>query len=166
MRIIYKILILIIAIIVFAYLFFYSTDILLAPSSDKDLAPEVCFGPPAGGNCFLVELARTQEELSKGLMGRQQLGKNRGMLFIFSEEAVRPFWMKNTLISLDIIWIDKNNKIVFIKENAEPCPPALAEKQIDCPMIDPGLDAKYVLEINAGISKSLDLKIGDTVKIK
>jgi len=115
----------------------------------------VCFK----NNCFEVELAITQEEQMRGLMFRKSLDKNKGMLFVFPEEDAYPFWMKDTLIPLDIIWINKNKEIVFISENTPPC------KENNCPIISTDQKAKYVLEINAGISKEVGLKVGDRLEI-
>src|SRR3989344_5640548 len=67
-------------------------------------------------NCFVVEIAQTQEEKVQGLMHRVSLDNNKGMLFIYDSPTIAKFWMKNTLISLDIIWINKNNKIVHIEK--------------------------------------------------
>jgi len=116
---------------------------------------EVCFRE----HCFLVELAKTPEERQRGLMFRKQLGLDRGMLFIFSEEEPYAFWMKNTYLSLDIIWLNKDKEIVFIKEKAKPC---LAEA---CPLIEPNQPALYVLELNAGLVKNTKMKIGDRLEI-
>jgi uncharacterized membrane protein (UPF0127 family) len=147
MKIFLKMLILVFLIIILAYLFFYQTNILLAPESERNLQPEVCFN----SRCILVEIVRKSAELEKGLMFRSYLGRNKGMLFVFEKEGIYPFWMKNTFIFLDIIWIDKNNKIVFIKKNAQPCLPAQIGEDIVCPLVDPRVDAKYVLEINTGV---------------
>ena len=106
---------------------------------------------------FTVEVSRTSEETSKGLMFREHLPHNKGMLFIFQDEKVRPFYMKNTIIPLDIIWIDKDKKIVFIKANAQPC------AKDPCPSIYPDKKAMYVLELNAGVSDDIGLEIGDEV---
>lgn len=129
-------------------------------------ANEVCFKE----NCFEVEIAGTFKEQIQGLMFKDSLEKNKGMLFIFKEEDYYPFWMKNTLIPLDIIWINGENKIVFIKENALPCSPHLrygeAGYKEDCPAIEPSEVAKYVLEISGGISKTINLKLGDKVFFK
>lgn len=116
--------------------------------------------------CFEVEVAETQIELSRGLMFRKNLDQNKGMLFVFEKEGNYPFWMKNTLIPLDIIWIDKDSKVVFISENNLPCLPAQAGKDSACPLISPNRSAKYVLEINSGILKKIGLKAGDSVVIK
>jgi len=115
--------------------------------------------------CFQVKIAKTPQELVNGLMFRKSLEQNKGMLFIFEKEDNYPFWMKNTLIPLDIIWINSNSKVVFISES-QPCPPAQTGQSSICPSINPFADAKYVLEINAGLSKKIGLKLGDTVIIK
>lgn len=112
---------------------------------------KVCFEK----NCFLVELAITNAEREVGLMNRTSLDKNKGMLFIFDGEGNYPFWMKNTLIPLDMIWLDKNYKVVYVAENVQPC------KIADCPIINPNINAKYVLEINAGLTKEFNIKIND-----
>jgi len=105
--------------------------------------------------CFYVELAETQKERTQGLMFRESLDLNKGMLFIFEEEGEPSFWMKNTLIPLDIIWISKDKEVVFAERNVQPC------TRENCEMISPDRKAKYVLEINAGITDKIDLKIGD-----
>ncbi|MFH1326112.1 MAG: DUF192 domain-containing protein [Candidatus Falkowbacteria bacterium] len=105
--------------------------------------------------CFKVELAVTSAEKSRGLMYRERLAENSGMLFIFERPDIYPFWMKNTLIPLDIIWLNEQREIVFIKHAALPC-------QVDvCPNIIPAKSASYVLELNAGVAESIGLKIGD-----
>lgn len=114
----------------------------------------VCFND----KCFNVSLATTPVEQERGLMFVNHLDEDRGMLFIFQEDGVYPFWMKNTLIPLDIIWIDSSGKVVFISRNTQPCTST-------CPNIDPGKQARYVLEINAGISDKIGLAVGDEVKI-
>lgn len=109
------------------------------------------------GKCFFVEVADSYALREKGLMNRKELDKDSGMFFVFNKYGKYPFWMKNTLIPLDIIWI-KDNKIVFIAENVQPC------KTIICPEVNPNTDANYVLEINAGLSKEFGFKIGDEIK--
>lgn len=73
------------------------------------------------GSCIDVELATTPEEMKIGLMNHTSLPENIGMLFIFDKEGIHKFWMKNTLIPLDIIWVDENGKIIYIEKNAQPC---------------------------------------------
>lgn len=113
---------------------------------------QVCFGK----NCFDVELATTVAEMSRGLMFRKSLAPNKGMLFIFEKEKNYPFWMKNTLIPLDIIWINENKETVFISENSQPC-----QEESPCLSIYPDKNAKYILEINGGLAEKIGLKIGD-----
>jgi len=110
--------------------------------------------------CFYIELALTPEERSNGLMFREGLDFKSGMLFVFEKEGKYPFWMKNTLIPLDIIWINENKEVIFISENAQPC------KEYYCPIIEPTKNAKYVLEINGGISKRIGLVVGDKINME
>jgi uncharacterized protein len=112
---------------------------------------KVCFK----NNCFLAELADDQEKIADGLMHRDSLGQDRGMLFIFGRPGIYDFWMKNMLISLDIIWLDENKKVVFIAKNAQPCGESL------CQSINPNTKASYVLEINGGLAEKINLGIGD-----
>ena len=80
-----------------------------------------------------------------------EMPEDEGMLFIFEESGVYSFWMKNTLIPLDIIWLDEDKNIVFVKHNALPC------KTEVCPSINPNASARYVLEINAGLAEKYEL---------
>ncbi|MBL7156043.1 MAG: DUF192 domain-containing protein [Candidatus Pacebacteria bacterium] len=116
---------------------------------------QVCFKD----NCFDVEIAKTPEQRSRGLMFRKYLGTKKGMLFVFENQEKHSFWMKNTLIPLDIIWINENQKVVFISKNTQPC------KQEYCASVSSDEDAKYVLEINAGLVKKIGLNIGDKIDI-
>ena len=115
---------------------------------------KVCFEK----SCFNVELAKTTEEKSKGLMFRESLDENKGMLFVYSKEGNYSFWMKNTLIPLDIIWIDSNDKVVYVKNNAQPC-------NETCKVFSPGKNAKYVLEINGGLAEKLRINLGKTANV-
>lgn len=115
---------------------------------------QVCFEK----NCFNVEIADSDEKREIGLMNRSKLDLKSGMLFIFEEEDYYSFWMKNTLIPLDIIWMDSQFNIVFIKENFNPC-------TNKCDIITPDKKAKYVLEINSGLVKELNIKTNDELRI-
>ena len=108
-------------------------------------------------HCFDVELAVKPSEQRRGLMFRERLDLDKGMLFIFKEEKEHSFWMKNTLIPLDIIWINNNKEVIFISESTLPC------KEDSCPIILPIKKAKYVLEINGGMIKQLGLILGDKI---
>ncbi len=129
--------------------FFIFSLIIAGCSVNK--SPQVCFKD----SCFVVEIANSQQERARGLMYRESLDKNSGMLFIFSEEATNSFWMKNTLIPLDIIWINKDKEVVHIKKNALPC------KEDDCLSIRPNKEALYVLEVNSGVCERIGLEVGD-----
>jgi len=153
MKSVFKILLFLVFLLSFGAIFFTYTNILLSPIKELKNQGRACFGD----NCFDIEVAKDPEEIENGLMFRKQLDQDRGMFFVFKEEQIYPFWMKNTLIPLDIIWINKENKIVFIKENAEPCTGS------DCQTINPTATAKYVLEVNSGVSERLGLKVGDEV---
>ncbi len=116
----------------------------------------VCFQQ----SCFSVELAVTPEQQSYGLMNRTHLDADKGMLFVFQQDGVYPFWMKNTLIPLDMIWMDSNGTVIFIAKNVQPC--GMGE----CPAINPGKNARYVLEVNGGLSDKMGLKVGDSTSMK
>ncbi len=151
-----EIFLLVIVAIVLGVLFIYFTDTLWAPSTIQSPENKVCFS----SRCFFVQLAKTNAEREKGLMNVTKLDKDSGMLFIFDKAGVYPFWMKNTLIPLDMIWINEKNEVVFIGQNVQPC------KNFICPVVNPKVSAKYVLEINAGISNEMGLKFGDKIELK
>ncbi len=100
---------------------------------------------------FDVEIAQTPEERSKGLMFREFMPENHGMLFAFDDDVPRSFWMKNTLIPLDIIFLDGNMTVVDVK-NAVPC--------VEDPCSTYSAHGKYVLEINAGLAEKYGIKSG------
>jgi hypothetical protein len=109
--------------------------------------------------CFNVQLAITAGEKEKGLMDRNKLADDEGMLFVYDSEGGYGYWMKNTFIPLDIIWIDKDKNVVYVNENTQPC------IQNDCPIIKPNVKAKYILEVNAGTSKKIGIKEGSGLEI-
>jgi len=122
--------------------------ILINNWQDKSI---VCFGK----KCFDVELAKTQQEHELGLMFRKELKKNRGMLFVFETEDFYSFWMKNTFISLDIIWMDEAGEVVFISKDNKLC------IENYCPLIQSDKKAKYVLELNSGSVEGNNIFIGE-----
>jgi hypothetical protein len=126
------------------------------PSGAGTVAGKVCFG----GQCYGVELAKTPQETEHGLMYRASLDKDKGMLFDFGAAGIHKFWMKNTLISLDMVWIGADNKVIFISNNISPC------IKDPCPLYGPDVPARYVLEINGGEMKRLAAKVGDEVVIR
>lgn len=108
------------------------------------------------GQTFLVELALDGYSQAKGLMFRETMPENAGMLFMFSSTQPLSFWMKNTLIPLDIIYITEAGEVVSIV-TAQPC------KIKNCPSYPSAEPAKYVLELNAGRAEELGLKAGDNI---
>ena len=116
---------------------------------------KVCFE----GNCFKIELALTQDEQAKGLMFREELARNEGMLFIFGKEQNRSFWMKNVLIPLDIIWLNKEKEAVLINKNVQPC------NADNCQPIYSEKPVQYFLEINADTADKIGLEIGSKMSI-
>jgi uncharacterized membrane protein (UPF0127 family) len=105
-----------------------------------------------------IEIAETEGAITQGLMHRSSMDFDKGMLFIFDDNVARSFWMKNTIISLDIIFIDINNKIVAIKENTTP----YSEAQVT----SNNIPAKYVLEVNAGFASKYSIKEGFEISFK
>ena len=103
-----------------------------------------------------VELATTERQRAKGLMFRKKLARQTGMLFVMDRIANHRFWMKNTLIHLDIIFISPDGEIVGIVENAEP--ETLTGREV-------GIPSKYILEIQGGESRQLGIHAGQWVDL-
>lgn len=108
------------------------------------------------GHSFTVELARTPAEWEKGLMNRTSLQEDHGMLFIFPDSQIRTFWMKNTVIPLDIIFINDSQVVDLVTIE-----PATGES---IPTYTSKASGNYVLEIPAGSSQSSGIGIGSIVK--
>lgn len=100
---------------------------------------------------FYVELAANPKDQERGLMYRKQLPPDEGMLFIFDSEEKRTFWMKNTYVALDIVFLDRSGTVVAIAPSAKP---------LDETLIPSNVPAQYVLEINAGLAQQQGIKIG------
>ena len=98
-----------------------------------------------------IEIADDDTQTERGLMYRRSMKEKQGMLFIFPEVEIRSFWMKNTYIPLDLIFLDENRIIVHIHEGARP------KSEASIPSLKP---AKYVLEVNEGFSARHYLKVG------
>jgi uncharacterized membrane protein (UPF0127 family) len=101
-----------------------------------------------------AEIADTDAKRELGLMFRETLAKDRGMLFIFDRPDIYRFWMKNCRISLDMIWLDQSKRIVSVTSNAPPC------TGDPCPTYYPGEKALYVIETVAGFANEHGLKPG------
>jgi hypothetical protein len=104
---------------------------------------------------FKVELARTQAEKAQGLMGRKTLVENAGMLFMFFPSQRVSMWMKNTLLDLDMLFVDEKQKIVAIAQ-------AKAE---DESRITPSQSVRYVLEIKGGLAHKYGIKVGHSLQL-
>ena len=130
----------------------------IACSSNYSLTPTPARTPSVAINnhIFTVEIADQDSAWEYGLMNRTHLDQNAGMLFVFPDAQPRSFWMKNTLIPLDMIFIDDKNQIVEIIRNARPCDADPCQAYSAPP-------SKYVLEINAGLSKQFQFLVGDKV---
>ncbi len=105
-----------------------------------------------------AEVADTPYAREKGLMFVKSLPENSGMLFIFDYPQELRFWMKNTLIPLDIIFVSENFTVVNVAENAQPCSDY-------CPLYYSAAPAKYVVETNAGFAEKNGIKEGDEVRV-
>lgn len=107
-----------------------------------------------------AETMRRELELMRGLMFRESLPPNRGMLFIHPAEDTYRYWMYQTKIPLDLIWMDRDRRIVEMSLDTPPCTSSSAT---DCPNYGGKFKSKYVLEVNAGIARKNGLKTGDVL---
>jgi uncharacterized membrane protein (UPF0127 family) len=114
--------------------------------------PPVCFAPD--GTRIRLELALSDQERFLGLMFRDQLAADSGMLFVFETADRYPFWMKNTFIPLDLIWLDEAGKVVEVRAHADPC------RSDPCPSYAPTAAGRAVLEVNAGFAKAHGIVLG------
>ncbi len=113
-----------------------------APAQGKDMPqPAVRFETSRGPWVVQVEVARTDEQRARGLMFRRDLPRDRGMLFVFDESSEHPFWMHQTLIALDLIYLGDDRRVVGVVANAEP--------RTDTPRTI-GKPSRYVVEVSGG----------------
>ncbi|NKB80682.1 MAG: DUF192 domain-containing protein [Nitrospirales bacterium] len=131
------------------------------PVEPLDLHTGLATVQTSKGVTLYAEIANTPQQRRKGLMFRHSLAPDHGMLFIFQDSARWTFWMKNTKMALDIIWIDKKGKIVDIHHKAPIC------ERVDdfCPRYTPRAKALFVLELREGMASTLELKRGATLTI-
>ena len=126
----------------------------IPPVSDYQ-PKQVCFD----SICVFVEVADSPDERSVGLMNRDTLADNYGMLFVFETEEAHSFWMKNTLIPLDALWINGKYQVVDI-QTMTPC-------TVDpCTVYTPAQIALYVLEVPAGFAQKNEIEVGDFIQFK
>jgi uncharacterized protein len=121
----------------------------VSPTAPQVLTPS--------GDRVVVELAISDEARARGLMFRSALRRNHGMLFIFPESGIHGFWMKDTFIALDIVWIDDDRTVVHLERNVPPC------GSEPCPTYAPPVPATYVLEVEGGEADRLGLEPGARV---
>lgn len=112
----------------------------------------------AKGQRFKAEVARTDMDRSRGLMYRQSLPKDRCMIFIYDEDGYHAIWMKNCLISLDVVWMLADGTVVEMAENVPPCSPVLGN---DCPNYGGTIPSRFFVEFAPGTIRHLGLKKGD-----
>ena len=108
-----------------------------------------------GGKRYTVEVADTDDERARGLMFRDSMDTDKGMLFVFERDEPRAFWMKNTRIPLDILYFDDSRRLVSQQRDVPPC--SLGD---GCPSYPSNVPARYVLELNAGEAARLKLQDG------
>ncbi|HXH28380.1 MAG TPA: DUF192 domain-containing protein, partial [Candidatus Polarisedimenticolia bacterium] len=111
------------------------------------------------GRVIAAEIADTPEQVERGYMYRQEVGPDDGMIFVFPGAGLHVFWMKNTLVPLDMIWMDDDFVVVHVQAMAPPC------KSDPCPTYGPLRKARYVLELKGGSAAREGLKIGDRLRI-
>ena len=120
-------------------------------------SPKVCF--EGVEHCVDVEVSDKQTEHMLGLMYRRELDNDEGMLFVFPDEGIWSFWMKNTKIPLDILWLDEDGNVVHIEKNALPC------KNEPCRVYRPEAKAVYVLEVAANYTLVNQINLNSSCKL-
>jgi uncharacterized membrane protein (UPF0127 family) len=113
------------------------------------------------GNPVSVEVARSPDQHEHGLMDRTKIPHRTGMLFVFEKPEKMSFWMRSTLIPLDILFFDSEQRLIAIHPWAEPCP----DEVKDCPLYDSGQEAKYVLEVAGGEAQEMKAVLGTKLEL-
>lgn len=122
-------------------------QVAVSPTQDT-----MCFGEV----CYDVEIADEPQERRDWLMRRESMPDDHGMLFVFPENGIHRFWMKNTLIPLDMIWLDEEMTVVHVETDVPPC------KADPCPSYWPfDIGARYVLELNAWQIELFEIEVWD-----
>jgi uncharacterized protein len=133
------------------------------PKAPAEITPAPATGPRVvlpSGAVYSVELARTPEEQAQGLMYRESLAPRTGMIFLFRDAAPHQFWMKNTMIPLDIVWLDGSGRVVFVSAETPPC------RADPCPSYGPDLPVATVLEIAGGMAAKERVTVGSTIRLQ
>jgi uncharacterized membrane protein (UPF0127 family) len=111
----------------------------------------------AGNQSYTVEVADTESEREHGLSERDSMPQNHGMLFVFKEDSKWAMTMLPMRFNLDMAWLDKSGKVVYLRENLTP--------DTFPNVFIPDTDARYVLEVNAGSLQAAGVKLGDTIRL-
>jgi uncharacterized protein len=128
-----------------------------AEQEEEVSAPSVVFKPRGRAEARVaVELARTPHEIQRGLMYRSHLPPDAGMLFLFDRPKVQSFWMKNTLIPLDMIFVTSDMVVAGVVANAEP--------RTTTSRTLPGVESQYVVEVNGGWAAAHGVEAGVPVQ--
>jgi uncharacterized membrane protein (UPF0127 family) len=131
--------------------------LLVLAAAGVNAAP-LCIAPD--GAHFTLELALTDQEKATGLMFRDKLAAGAGMLFVFDRDDILAFWMKNTLMPLDIVWFDAAGRVADVHPDAQPC------RADPCPQFTNTRPARAVLLVNAGYAAAHGLKPGAVATFK
>jgi uncharacterized membrane protein (UPF0127 family) len=137
------------------YVLFFLITLMMLSAASCEAQPKVTILTKSGREAaFQVEVADTPAKRTMGLQYRKDLGSDRGMIFLFPSEAPQSFWMKNTPIPLDMIFINRERRIVGIVEQTTPY--SLDSRSVGAP-------SQFVLEINGGLAKRHGIQTGDSV---
>jgi len=128
----------------------------MAPVTRLEASSSVC----VKNVCVDVEVVSTFEDMQRGLQGRESLGDNHGMLFVFKNDDILQFWMKDMKIAIDMIWLDSSDHIVYMAPSVKPC------VENPCEVYAPAVKARYVLEIPSGYALKHGFNIGDRFEFK
>ena len=142
-------------ILCFLFLSFYKPP--AQKMSDTGKVSFISIGQGLASTTITADVADTQALQERGLGGRASLSDSQGMFFVFNRPELYGFWMKDMIIPIDIIWLDENLKIVYLKENVSPS--TYPES------FTPRTPALYVLEVASGFSRLHNVKVGDVIKV-
>jgi uncharacterized membrane protein (UPF0127 family) len=129
----------------------------IATATSDAAAPRIIY---PDHSAVIVEVASDDATREQGLMYRDHMAEDRGMIFLFPQSGEYPFWMKNTLIPLDMIWMDADHRIVHIAHDVPPC------KADPCTNYPPNAKASSVLELAAGVAAKHHLHDGDVLRFE
>ncbi|MBI3306134.1 DUF192 domain-containing protein [Candidatus Nomurabacteria bacterium] len=150
-----KILISFALVVIFIPLFYLT----IYPSGQPGRLTTTSYYVKIAGQNIKVEIADTPDKQAQGLSARQGLSEDEGMLFVFENASVYPFWMKDMKFAIDIIWLNEDKEVIYIKKDARPelFPETYGLKNEQ----GESLLTKYVLEVVSGFSEKNNLKVGD-----